>query len=226
MIELRCKNCGADMSVNLNDVHVTCPYCKMHYLLDELITETKLNNMDKITRIEPLALNAYNLYEYGSALQLYSQLIRYDPSEMNIARYNICRMAVEDLRPTFEVYASLNCLTDEERYTHLNKIRQMACKVLRGRLKYVWQSYIGWSKFRGIINSLFWYKSYKWLDLMIQPVECLCGHQLKRGMSHCNKCERTRIEIVEVNEANKRHVRYALFLIVAVILVFYVKGLN
>ena len=222
-MDLSCNKCGAILSVDIKDIRVVCPYCGANYLVEQLITEKRLNNIDEINRLTPIAENAYNIFDYTCALECYKNLIEYDPSDINIARYNICRLAVDDLTPSKEVYNTLGCITNEERYTHLEKIKSMAHKVVFKRVRYSWKMYRGIYKLIEVIKSILWYKKYKWLDLMVRPLDCVCGKMIGKGETVCH-CMRSRTEIVDGYISRRRHIKLVVSLLLILTIVFTIKG--
>ena len=64
MLQLTCKTCGASLNVNLMKPLIVCDYCKTQYLVQELLTEQRISNIDTYNKLEPLAYNAYCLYQY------------------------------------------------------------------------------------------------------------------------------------------------------------------
>ena len=202
LVDLSCNKCGAILSVDIKDIRVVCPYCGANYLVEQLITEKRLNNIDEINRLTPIAENAYNIFDY---------------------RYNICRLAVDDLTPSKEVYNTLGCITNEERYTHLEKIKSMAHKVVFKRVRYSWKMYRGIYKLIEVIKSILWYKKYKWLDLMVRPLDCVCGKMIGKGETVCH-CMRSRTEIVDGYISRRRHIKLVVSLLLILTIVFIIKG--
>ena len=222
-MDLSCNKCGAILSVDIEDIRVVCPYCRANYLVEQLITEKRLNNIDEINRLTPIAENAYNIFDYTCALECYKNLIKYDPSDVNIARYNICRLAVDDLTPSKEVYNTLGCITNEERYTHLEKIKSMAHKVVLKRIRYSWKMHRGIYKLTEIIKSLLWYRKYRWLELMVRPINCVCGNVLDKGEITCS-CSRSRSEVVKNYVSRRRNFKLMAILLLILAILLIIKG--
>lgn len=222
-MDLSCNKCGAVLTVDIKDIRVVCPYCRANYLVEQLITEKRLNNIDEINRLTPIAENAYKIFDYAHALECYTTLIKYDPSETNIARYNICRLAVDNLKPSNEVYDTLGCIADEERYTHLEKIKARAHSTVFKRIRYSIKTNRGIYKLLEIIKLLLWYRKYKWLDLMVRPINCVCGRIVDKGETTCS-CSRPRSEIVKNYITRRRNLKLIVVLLLILTILFIIKG--
>lgn len=223
LIELACNNCGATLEIDLRNPKIECTYCKAQYIVKELITENRLNNIDAVYRLTPLAENAISTFQYGDALNYYRRLINYDPTEVNIARYNICMVGTEEVEPTIEVFNTLRVLDDEERYKHLHHIKGTARKVMFNRIKYL-RNYGGTYRIKETINVIKWYRGYKKLDLMVRPLECACGKTLGGGSLKCS-CGRTREETVEQYKVKKHNAQFTVGIVIVALLTFIISHL-
>ena len=47
LVDLKCKNCGANLSVDPSSDEVTCNYCKATFKLDDEVTHLKFDNMEQ-----------------------------------------------------------------------------------------------------------------------------------------------------------------------------------
>ena len=225
LLELKCKNCGSPLSVDLSDMKVNCSFCKTDYIVSELVTENRLQHIDIINRLTPIAENHFKLHEYPTALKYYTKLVHIDPSDTNIAKYNMCRLGV-DLEPSESIFDTFECLTDKERYSHIAVIKSEAQRMIIDQCKYQWryQGLVG--KLKLIVRTWRRYRHYKWLELMVIPLQCVCGEEISRGSLEC-KCSRTRKEIVATYIKRRRHRNVVITLIVLeilIVLLIYISG--
>ena len=131
MLQLNCMNCGASLEVDLTKPKVICKYCRAEYLATELLTDSRINNMDMYNRLEPVAKNAYDLYRYEEAVCAYSELLKFGQTKADIARYNICLLGLEKIKPTDEFFKSIACLDYEEIYLHIEHIKDVAKNIAK-----------------------------------------------------------------------------------------------
>ena len=223
LIEFTCKNCGSPLQLNidsLDGMKATCEFCRTQYLIEELITEKRLDNIDMVNRLTPIAENYYKLYEYSKAYDCYERLISVNPSRVNIARYNMCRLGVFQLTPNEDVYNSLVCLDNAERYKHIRKIKKRAKVATDKQLRYLWSEGRGVQKLWHIYKTLIYYNKYKWLELMVREMNCTCGETVEKGATQC-KCTRNRKEIVDSYLTRKRGTVISVVLLVALLIMLY-----
>ena len=184
MLQLTCKTCGASLNVNLMKPLIVCDYCKTQYLVQELLTEQRISNIDAYNKLEPLAYNAYCLYQYNEAYELYSKLLKCGNVKVDIARFNICCLALEVIKPCDELFESLECLEADERYKHIVYISKLAKDVYKNKIRE--NDYLhGVQKIKLLYNLRKWYKPYKCMLDEVMPLHCSCGKLLNKGENTC-----------------------------------------
>lgn len=214
MEQLTCKTCGASLSLDLTKPKLKCAYCKTEYLMRELLTEQRIHNMDAAQALTPTAENAYKLYKYLDAERLYAQLIYYDPSPVNIARYNICLLGNEEIQPTSEFFETVAVLEPKELYKHITKISETAGQIAKQRNKYVLKTYQGVQRLKEWYKIHRWQKPYKQMEEYVKVIPCACGKQMKKGVQGCS-CGKTRFEVIK-RRRSRRNKIIAVALILAV----------
>lgn len=222
MLQLNCNNCGASLEVDLTKPKIICKYCRAEYLANELLTENRINDMDMYNRLEPVARNAYNLYNYNEALSRYLELLLYGQTEADIARYNICMLGLEQIKPTEEFFKSLKCLDYEEIFSHLEHIRIVAKNIVKSRIKDVIKNYSGIDKIKAVFSILRWYKPYKYMIEVVEPVECFCGRQIGMNESKCS-CGATRKDIIKQRRDKKKTFKFCIILLGCVFVTFAIR---
>ena len=222
MIQLSCKTCGASLRLDLTKPKVICEYCRTEYLVEQLLTERRINDLDGYNKLEPIAYNAYRLHNYPEAVKLYENLMTYGQNEVDIARYNICCLAMEYIKPTDEFFKSISCIEELERYEHIRSIKKIVENIVNKKTKEVLSNFRGMQRVKAIYNISKWYKPYKYMMDEVIPLECSCGRVLGRGENTCG-CGMKRKDLLNFKRGRRRAVRFALILSICTFITLGIK---
>ena len=212
MLQLTCKTCGAPLNVSLTKPLIVCDYCKTQYLVQELLTEQRISNIDAYNKLELLAYNAYCLHQYTDAYTLYCRLLKCGNVKTDIARFNICCLALELIKPCEELFESLECLGAEEKYNHIVYISKLAKDVFKNKIREN-NALPLVQKIKLLYNLRKWYKPYKYMLDEVIPLQCSCGKLLNKGENAC-ACGVKRSMLIKC----KRNKKYAFNLIMLLII--------
>ena len=222
MIQLNCRNCGASLGLDLTKPKITCKYCKAEYLIEQLLTENRIDDLDNYNRLEPVAHNAYELYNYNEALKLYRELLKYGQKQEDIARCNICMLGVEIIKPTEEFFKSIECLKGEEKYNQIRTIKYTAAMAAKNKTYEVINGYSGIDKIKALFNIIKWYKPYKYMMDSVDEMECICGKTLCRGETVC-ECGMERTNLIVRKRRSRTTFKFTIIISICVLILFGVK---
>ena len=222
MIQLNCKTCGASLDLDLTKPKIICEYCRAEYLVEQLLTERRINDIDSYNKLEPVAHNYYNLHNYKSAIKAYEKLIQYRQTQIDIARYNLCCLALDIIKPSEELFKNLECLEPKEKYEQIKYIKDMAYNITKEQANQAIHNYSGIHRLKVMYSLSKWYKPYRKMMDEVIPLECSCGKVISKGENSC-KCGIERRELLEYKRRRKRAFRFAVVLSICTIITLGVK---
>ena len=222
MLQLTCKTCGAALKISTAAPKVKCEYCHTEYLIEQLLTERRIDNMDRVSQLKPIAENFYNMFNYQQAALAYEKLLLYDAQPVNIARYNLCLIGTNQVQPSKTLYETLSVLGAKERYKHIAEISDKAFEVAKLQYKMSLREYSGFARIKALYNIHKWVKTYKLMKDQVKEMKCTCGRKLSRGMPQC-ECGIERDYLLELESNRKFSIRLTVFIVLVTVCVFALK---
>lgn len=177
---MKCENCGSPLKIDVNNIYADCEYCKQRYLVKELITDRRIDVMDKTGVLRQYAENALDTFQYEKALKAYEQLLHLKPTDIDIARYNLCLLSIDGIEPTKDLYYKLTVLDGVERYRHIREIKRLMKDTMVSLIEEIWHN-MGYRGIPDIIRLRLHYNMFKWYYDMVRPMKCKCGKHLGKG---------------------------------------------
>lgn len=214
VIKLSCTNCGSPLTLDLKATLIECPYCKQQYLLKELLTKQRIENIDRLYIVKPLAENALTTHRYMDALVYFEEVCNIEPTEISLARYNLCLLACRYIEPTNALFHTFDILSNEERYEHIHyiftEVRRSYCEFVRTNR----------GNYRGMWGMWRYYSKIKRYHDMVKPTVCLfCSKDISEGVQVC-RCGVTRDKLVKFEYSRRRNIWFTVGLVVVYIIVF------
>ena len=209
LIALNCPNCGSALECNVSDIKITCEFCHTPILVKDLITERRIDNVDKLSTYKPLADNAFKSKDYAKAYNYYESICQMESSAENIAHLNISGILSGKIIPNEQIYNTFYVFTADEHLSYLNAIQELLSNQFKSEKQRA-NSISDKSKKSVVKKSI----TSKYKPLLktvkseikkIQPIKCKCGEILKRDDETCPKCGKNRnIVFQEIEAANKK----------------------
>ncbi|MEE1219533.1 MAG: hypothetical protein U0L20_06390 [Ruminococcus sp.] len=192
LVSLTCPSCGSPLEVNSTDIKVKCKYCGTSTLIENFITERRIDKADTIKSLKDMIVNAINNNDYSKAYNYCEEVCKLDSADENLAYLNIYGFLSSKIDFNSTLLQELYSLSPDKHREVLDKIFteiKLRKQVELNRAAKIINKELRNAELRKINKK--YSTLFQQINTEIKKMKkkaCKCGHMLEYNETICSKC--------------------------------------